>query len=147
MRYYGAPGAASRMLVSIGLRRKRAPWPKDRPIAATAMCFKPWPMVIKPMDGSHAHTPVPLGEEIDHYWLVQRMAKATGVDLVRATEAGLLEQEEWADIVTRCRGCQWADGCDNWLSKPVDESRALPEPCLNRNHLAALQDALDRPAT
>lgn len=99
------------------------------------------------MDGTHAHIPVPLGDEIDHYWLVQRMAKATGVDLVRATEAGLLEQEDWASIVTRCRGCQWAGGCDHWLSLPGDESRSLPDRCLNRNQLTALKEALDHPAT
>ena len=38
-------------------------------------------------DGT-AFPPV-LGDEVEHYWLVQRMAKATGVDLVQAMDAGL----------------------------------------------------------
>ena len=96
------------------------------------------------MDGTRPPAPQPLGDETEHYWLVQRMAKATGVDLVRATDAGLLSQDDWAGIVTRCRGCQWADGCAHWLGAPVEEERALPNPCLNRKRLAALKDALDR---
>ncbi|GAA4221009.1 hypothetical protein GGQ68_000329 [Sagittula marina] len=91
-------------------------------------------------DGT-AHPPV-LGAEIDHYWLVQRMAKATGVDLVRAMDAGVLDHDTWAGIVTRCRGCQWAEGCDHWLATPSKDTRALPEPCLNRDRLAGLKDKL-----
>ncbi|SNT18938.1 DUF6455 family protein [Antarctobacter heliothermus] len=86
--------------------------------------------------------PQPLGNATDHYWLVQRMAKATGVDLVRAVDVGLLSQVDWAGLVTRCRGCTWAEGCGHWLDAPGDDIRALPTPCVNRKRLAALKDAV-----
>ncbi|GGF61861.1 MULTISPECIES: DUF6455 family protein [Mameliella] len=97
------------------------------------------------MDGTRpAPTrPTVLGDETEHYWLVQRMAKATGVDLVGAMDAGLLTQEDWAGLVTRCRGCTWSEGCGQWLNKPVDDTRSFPGTCLNRKRLAALQDAME----
>ena len=99
------------------------------------------------MTGTRAPSPQPLGDENDHYWLVQRMAKATGVDLVRAVQEGHLSQAGWAGIVTRCRGCTWADGCGHWLNAPVDETRPLPDTCINRKRLAELKDAMQGPAT
>ena len=97
------------------------------------------------MDGADRALTRPrvLGDENEHYWLVQRMARATGVDLVEATKAGVLSQEEWAGIVTRCRSCQWSEGCQSWLSEPVDEERPFPETCINRKRLAALKTELE----
>lgn len=84
----------------------------------------------------------PLGDENDHYWLVQRMAQANGTDLVAAADAGHLPQEDWAGMVQRCRGCTWAEGCQRWLDRPVDAMRDTPEDCVNRQHFAALQAKL-----
>ena len=84
----------------------------------------------------------PLGETKDHYWLVQRMARANGTDLVRAAEDGALSQEDWAAMVHRCRACKWAEGCKRWLSHPETELRETPEGCVNRHHFAALQDGM-----
>ncbi len=97
------------------------------------------------MDGARGapSRPQVLGDETKHYWLIQRMARATGVDLVEATNAGVLKQEEWAEIVTRCRSCQWSEGCQRWIGAPVDEERPFPEPCINRNRLAALKTELE----
>lgn len=97
------------------------------------------------MDGADQTPTRPkvLGDETEHYWLVQRMARAAGVDLVAATEAGALSQEDWAGIVTRCRSCQWSEGCQSWLSQPVDEERPFPESCINRKRLAALKFGLE----
>ena len=85
----------------------------------------------------------PLGEENEHYWLVQRMAKATGVDLVAAWERDLLKPDDWAAIVNRCRTCQWAEGCARWLNRPIDDTRALPDPCLNNTRLDAIRTRLE----
>lgn len=101
------------------------------------------------MDGTRptAPRPQPLGDETEHYWLVQRMAKAAGVDLVQATEAGLLNQEDWAGIVTRCRTCQWAEGCHRWLDAPIDDQhRPIPEPCVNRRRLDRIKSELEAAA-
>lgn len=87
--------------------------------------------------------PVVLGAKADHYWLVQRMAKATGVDLVRASEAEVLDQETWSDVVTRCRACVWAEGCARWLDMSDDAERPAPENCLNRQKMDAIRRALE----
>ncbi|MBT54826.1 MAG: hypothetical protein CMF72_15670 [Mameliella sp.] len=86
--------------------------------------------------------PQPLGDETTHYWRVQRMAKVTGVDLVRAVNEGLLSQADWAGLVSCCRGCSWAEGCGHWLDSPGADTRALPSPCVNRKRLAALMAAM-----
>jgi hypothetical protein len=84
-----------------------------------------------------------LGPEKDHFWLVQRMAKATGVDLVKAWDSGILTADDWAGIVTRCRGCSWTDGCDRFLDTPNAGNRAAPEPCLNHKRLARIKATLE----
>ena len=86
----------------------------------------------------------PLGDETEHYWLVQRMARASGTDLVEASDTGALTQADWAGMVHRCRGCAWADGCQRWLSQPVDALREAPADCLNHDRFAALQARLGR---
>ena len=84
----------------------------------------------------------PLGKTNEHYWRVQRMARANGTDLVRAAEDGALSQEDWAAMVHRCRACKWAEGCKRWLSHPEAGLRETPEGCVNRLTFAALQDGL-----
>ncbi len=83
----------------------------------------------------------PLGPQKRHYWLALRMAKATGTDLAEALAKGGLTQSDWAGIVTRCRACQWTEGCRRWLQQPIEEIRALPEGCPNAPTFAALQEA------
>ncbi|WGW05118.1 DUF6455 family protein [Tropicibacter oceani] len=87
----------------------------------------------------------PLGPERRHYWLAKRMAKATGVDLESAMDQGELTQQDWASMVTTCRGCAWTQGCRHWLNQPHslgnDAPRSLPEGCANRAPLANLRNA------
>lgn len=84
-----------------------------------------------------------LGPATDHYWLVQRMAKATGVDIVHASNAGLMNQDEWAEVVTTCRACVWAEGCARWLDLQEDAIQPTPETCLNRQKMQAMRRALE----
>lgn len=95
--------------------------------------------------------PLPLGDERAHFWRVQRMARATGLDLAAAQRAGLLPQRDWADIVRCCRGCHWAEECGRWLDDSAElnddaggqgDSRACPGECVNRRTFAALQGEL-----
>ena len=86
--------------------------------------------------------PTVLGDKTEHYWLVQRMAKASGVNLVRAVEEGLLSQADWAGIVTRCQGCRRAGDCEHWLDAPIDDTRDVPSPCRNRNRFVDLLDRM-----
>lgn len=59
----------------------------------------------------------PMGDQREHYWLVQRMAKALGCDTVEAMANGTLESSEWSDMVTRCRGCEVKCACKLWLNR------------------------------
>ena len=56
------------------------------------------------MSQSAAPEVKPLGDENHHYWLAVAMAKAAGVDLQKAMDDGTLSHEDWAGLVTRCRG-------------------------------------------
>lgn len=87
----------------------------------------------------------PLGDTLRHYWLAQRMAKEAGLDLALAQDRGLLPQREWAAMVRKCRGCEWADGCTHWLETQQD-GRALPDACANSRTFAALQSAMQKEA-
>jgi hypothetical protein len=71
------------------------------------------------------------------------MAKTCGVDLAAAVEAGDLDQQEWAGMVTRCRGCAWAEGCHAWLDEVDQAADVPPVPCLNRGRMAELKTFQD----
>ncbi|WP_101067776.1 DUF6455 family protein [Roseovarius salinarum] len=80
----------------------------------------------------------PLGPPRRHYWLLKRMARATGTDLVRARHAGSLDGPDWAEMVQRCRGCGWAGGCARWL-RAEPHREVPPHGCANRARLARLK--------
>ncbi|SDI46780.1 DUF6455 family protein [Lutimaribacter saemankumensis] len=74
-----------------------------------------------------------LGNPIKHFWLVQDMARSTGVDLAQARRDGRLSPEDWSAMVTRCRGCQWTEGCEHWLDANKQGADAeVPPGCANR---------------
>jgi len=80
----------------------------------------------------------PLGDPKKHFWLVQGMARATGVDLVQAADQGRLTQADWAQTVQTCRTCTWVDGCKAWLTTAAHVD-VPPQPCRNRAQLAMLR--------
>lgn len=80
----------------------------------------------------------PLGDPKQHYWLVQGMARATGVDLVHAVGKGWLSQRDWARTVQTCRACDWANGCKDWLRGDIFVD-VPPKTCRNRAQLAMLR--------
>ena len=83
----------------------------------------------------------PLGDMTDHYWLVQRMAKACGVDTAAAVERGDLESNGWTEIVNACRSCQWVDGCQRWLDQQEPgQSTVPPAACVNAAKIMSLSE-------
>lgn len=83
------------------------------------------------------------GDVNEHYWLAQRMAKATGVDVAGAFSDGALDSEEWADLITRCQTCRWTEGCKRFLDRTSDDTPSIPHTCENHallERLAARQD-------
>ncbi len=92
------------------------------------------------MDHTRSQTrPRKLGARLKHFWLAQRMAKRTGVDLSTAYETGDLTQNEWSKLVTRCRGCDWAEGCQRFLNAGGAELRPIPVTCENSDTLQRLK--------
>lgn len=89
----------------------------------------------------------PLWSQTRHYWLAKRMAKATGLDLCAAMDRAALSQADWAQMVTRCRGCGWRESCERWLDRAPDGSgapRDIPQTCANAHRFAALKNVLER---
>ena len=82
--------------------------------------------------------PKPLAPEKTALWRVMAMADATGTDLVAAYEDGRLSDDVWAETVTRCRGCRWAEGCDQWLASGDGADRPVPEACRNSHTFRGL---------
>jgi hypothetical protein len=84
----------------------------------------------------------PLGPEREHYWRVQRMARAAGADPAAAFSSGALGQDDWTALVARCRACPWSDGCASWLARFEAEDHpplsAPPGGCINQDTIAAL---------
>lgn len=81
----------------------------------------------------------PLGDPVRHFWLAKSMARATGVDLVAAMREGRIAQADWADMVTRCRACAWAEGCAQWLAGQGVGTAEVPGDCVNAEEFAWLQ--------
>ena len=67
----------------------------------------------------------PLGEITKHLWLVRRMARATGTDLTAAAHEGQISPQDWAQMVTNCRGCARAEKCAAQLGQ--FEGQATPQ--------------------
>lgn len=79
-----------------------------------------------------------MGSIMRHWRLVSGMAKATDTDLVRAYQDGSLSAETWSQMVTSCRGCDWADGCVGWLDTHESADQP-PHSCPNRARFAVLR--------
>ncbi|WP_217520145.1 DUF6455 family protein [Roseicyclus elongatus] len=72
-----------------------------------------------------------LGDTRRHYWLAVGMADISGADLQRALEEGRITHGDWAGMVERCRGCNWADGCDCWMQTQSAGEATVPRACPN----------------
>ncbi|WP_238547951.1 DUF6455 family protein [Meridianimarinicoccus roseus] len=86
--------------------------------------------------------PKPLGDVNTHFWLVQDMARAAGVDLVEEVREGRLTTREWAEMVQTCRGCAWErdGGCSRWMELQTFEAPVeVPARCANEASFAAFR--------
>lgn len=86
----------------------------------------------------------PLGDTNTHYWLAQRMARITETDLAEAMRRAELTQEDWASMVSACRGCDWTRQCERWLAlHQRDTMPEAPADCRNHDKYQRLKDALE----
>lgn len=72
-----------------------------------------------------------LGDLRTHFWKTVAMGKTCGVDLQAAIREGILTEADYADAITRCRGCPEPESCRKWLLEH-DRADAPPEFCTNR---------------
>ncbi len=73
-----------------------------------------------------------------HFWITRGMARRLGVNLSEAMHDGLISQADFADMITRCRGCDKADGCLAALSERAGAPTSLPDWCHNAALLSEL---------
>ena len=72
-----------------------------------------------------------LGDARRHFWLTIGMSRRLGVDLNEAIRDDVLTTMEYTDLVNRCRGCAWADGCESWQAAHPGAVSEVPENCVN----------------
>ena len=118
------------------------------------MDSRPWSAPYRPEsgEGTAAKDPfAPLGDARKHYWLALEMSRTVGLDLQSELDAGRIGHGDWSDMVTRCRGCDWAGQCPSWMEAARaagnPEGVQAPGACANSarfNAMLALPDDKDR---
>ena len=79
-----------------------------------------------------------LGNARDHFWRVIKMAKANRVNLSDALDDGTITVDEYADMITGCRGCEQVGQCDRLLAAQPVLSES-PSYCVNKDIFAVLK--------
>ena len=74
-----------------------------------------------------------------HAALVDRMATRLGIDLEESVLHGELEFGELAEVVIRCTDCSNPEGCKKWLDSQPSVKEDMPDYCVNKETLKALQ--------
>lgn len=81
----------------------------------------------------------PLGDPLYHLRLMARMGETVGADLTGAFAAGEISHEDWAAMITRCRGCEAPDQCEAFLAAQERADAPMPG-CRNADALMQLKD-------
>lgn len=79
-----------------------------------------------------------LGDAREHFWRVIKMADACEVDLSTALDENRINIDEYADMITSCRGCTQVGKCDRLLADGPKLEHA-PDYCENRDTFAVLR--------
>lgn len=79
-----------------------------------------------------------LGDAELHFWLTRSVAKVMGISLTEAMSNGRLTAQDYASLVTTCRGCNRVGTCQCWLGEQLQTSPSAPPGCLNGTALATL---------
>lgn len=79
-----------------------------------------------------------LGEAATHFWLTRSVARTVGLSLSEAMAEGRLSPEDYAQMVTACRGCTQIAACQTWLGTQVGVAAEAPSFCLHRDTLKRL---------
>lgn len=82
---------------------------------------------------------VKLGEIERHFWLTRSVARMIGVNLSEAMAVGLLTEQDYCDMVTRCRSGGCCAACEAWLARQTGRAEAAPDHCANADILNRLR--------
>ncbi|MCL3881721.1 DUF6455 family protein [Marivita sp. GX14005] len=80
----------------------------------------------------------PMGDPELHFWLTRSVARTMGISLSEAMAAGQLTAQDYAQMVTSCRGCPLVATCQHWLGAQTGGARSAPEGCRNASTLEKL---------
>lgn len=83
-----------------------------------------------------------LGAAATHFWLTRSVARVVGLSLSEAMAEGRLTPENYAQMVTRCRGCREAAACQAWLGLQAADASEPPPFCLHRDMMQRLAQRL-----
>jgi len=75
------------------------------------------------------------------FWRTRSVARTVGLNLSEAMRGGALSTAEYAVMVERCRKCQHARACTDWLAVNGAGADHVPEHCANAATLNALTPA------
>ena len=75
--------------------------------------------------------PRTLGDPARHFWMTRSVARVMGVNLSEAMRSGRLEPDQYAEMVTCCRGCALVEACEHWLGSQTGPSSTPPPGCCN----------------
>lgn len=78
----------------------------------------------------------PMGDIREHFWLTLGMARRCGVDFAELLHTGQITQAQYAEFITRCRGCDRPDHCHSVLQDA--ERPTPPDYCCNRDEFSRL---------
>jgi len=78
------------------------------------------------------------GELTRPFWITRSVARVMGLNLSDEMAMGRLSEKAYAQMITRCRGCQLAGQCAEWLALRAELSPTAPEGCRNASDLNRL---------
>lgn len=80
-----------------------------------------------------------LGDPERHFWITRSVARTMGLSLSEEMARGRLSDRDYAQMVTRCRGCARTQDCEEWLASCQTQARSAPPGCINAEALNALR--------
>ncbi|MCU9839254.1 DUF6455 family protein [Ruegeria sp. WL0004] len=82
---------------------------------------------------------IPLGDIERHFWLTRSVARSMGVSFTEAMVQGKVTENDYAEVVTRCRAADCSEKCQHWLATQNCSARTAPEFCVNADLLNRLR--------
>lgn len=80
-----------------------------------------------------------LGDPARHFWMTRSVARVMGLNLYEEMHCGRLEPDEYARMVTCCRGCALVEACEKWLGTQTGVAASAPPGCCNSFMLGQLR--------